>query len=96
MKHQYKLLSILLAAGLLTSCSSDEPQGNKLPEGKYPLQVSASVGAPQSRSVGKDAWAGDGSETFGVRIGAYGKVGKYVITDAVGKAETAPGSNPLY
>ncbi len=96
MKHQYKLFSIILAGGLLTACSSDEPQGNQLPDGKYPLQVSATVGAPQSRSVGKDSWTGDGTEFFAVRIGSDGGVAKYVITDATGKAEAAPGTTPLY
>lgn len=96
MKLQYKLFSIILAGGLLTACSSDEPQGNQLPEGKYPLQVSASVGAPESRSAGIDAWTGDGSEAFGVRIGADGTVGKYVICDAAGNAKVADGSSPLY
>lgn len=87
---------MILAGGLLTACSSDEPQGNRLSEGKYPLQVSATIGAPQSRSIGKDSWAGDGSEAFGVRIGEDGRVAKYVITDAAGKAEAAPGTMPLY
>lgn len=96
MKQQYKFLSILLVAGLLTACGSDEPQGNQLPKGQYPLKVSASVGAPQSRSVGKDSWTGDGTELFAVRIGEDGRVAKYVITDAVGKAEAVSGSNPLY
>lgn len=96
MKRQYNFLSVILAAGLLTACNSDEPQGNNLPAGQYPLQVSASVGAPQSRSVGKDSWTGDGSEAFGVRIDADGRVANYVITDANGKAEAASGSIPLY
>ena len=96
MKHLYKYLSIILAGGLLSACSSDEPQDNQLPEGQYPLKVSATVGAPQSRSIGKDFWSGDGTETFGVRIGEDGRVAKYVITDAVGKAEAAPGTSPLY
>lgn len=96
MKQQHKILSIILVGGLLTACSSDEPQGNQLPEGQYPLKVSATIGAPQSRSIGKDFWSGDGTETFGVRIGANGRVAKYVITDATGKAEAAPGTTPLY
>lgn len=96
MKRQYNFLSIILAIGLLTACSSDEPQGDRLPVGQYPLQVSATVGAPQSRSVGKDSWTGVGTEVFGVRIGADGRVAKYVITDTNGKAEPASGSSPLY
>lgn len=96
MKHQYKFLSILLVAGLMTACSSEEPQGNQLPTGQYPLKVTATVGAPQSRSIGKDSWTGDCSETFGVRIGENGRVAKYVITDATGKAEAASGTTPLY
>ena len=96
MKRQYNFLSVILAVGLLTACNSDEPQGNNLPAWQYPLQVSASVGAPQSRSVGKDSWTGDGSEAFGVQIDADGRVANYVITDANGKAEAASGSIPLY
>lgn len=98
MKHQYiYILSIVLAGGLLTSCSqSDEPGITQLSPGQYPLELSATVDVPQSRSVGKDAWIGDGSETFGVRIGADGTVAKYVITDPTGKAEAATGTTPLY
>ena len=96
MKYQYKFLSVLLAAGLLTACGNDEPGNAQLPSGKYPLELSATIGAPQTRSAGKDVWTGDGSETFGVRIGENGTVAKYVITDAAGNADAAPGSGQLY
>ena len=96
MKYQYKFLSVLLAAGLLTACGNDEPGNAQLPSGKYPLELSATIGAPQTRSAGKEVWTGDGSETFGVRIGENGTVAKYVITDAAGNADAAPGSGQLY
>lgn len=96
MKHKYIFLSILLAGGLLTACSSDEPGIAQLPPGQYPLKVSAMVDSPLSRSVGKDSWNGDGTETFGVRIGSDGRVAEYVITDATGRAEAASGFSPLY
>ena len=86
MRRRNKYLSIFLAAGgMLASCSqADEPGGSTLPADKYPLELKATLGAMQSRSVGKDAWSGDGSEIFGVRIGSDGRVAKYVITDAAG------------
>lgn len=98
MRRRNKYLSIFLAAGgMLASCSqADEPGGSTLPADKYPLELKATLGAMQSRSVGKDAWSGDGSEIFGVRIGSDGRVAKYVITDAAGNAGAASGSTPLY
>lgn len=98
MRRRSKYLSIFLAAGgMLASCSqADEPGGSTLPADKYPLELKATLGEMQSRSIGKDSWAGDGTETFGVRIGADGKVGKYVITDATGNAKAADGEYPLY
>lgn len=87
---------LLLCMGF-ASCSQDDMQqtgGTPLPDGKYPLQVSATVGAPQSRSVGKDSWVGDGGELFAVRIGPDGPVAKYVITDVEGR--TVPVSGRLY
>ena len=77
------LLPLLLAGGLLASCTQDEllsGSGTPLPEGEYPLQVSAYVvDAVPTRAGGKDSWTG--SEEIGVRIGADGKVGKYEITN---------------
>lgn len=96
MKNQYKFLAIILSAGMLTACSSDEPVVTNLPKGQYPLKVSATVDTPQSRSAGKDSWTGDGTETFGVRIGTNERAAKYVITNATGDAEAASGLSPLY
>lgn len=96
MKRKYKFFSIIFVGGLLTACSSDEPGGTKLLPGQYPLKVNATIDVPQSRSAGKDYWIGDGTESFGMRIGSDGRVVEYVITDAAGKAEASAESNPLY
>lgn len=96
MKRKNKFFSIIFVGGLLTACSGDEPGGTKLLPGQYPLKVNATIDVPQSRSAGKDYWIGDGTESFGMRIGSDGRVVEYVITDAAGKAEASAESNPLY
>lgn len=56
MKRQYNFLSIILAAGLLTACSSDEP--GPLPE-SVPAAFSAQIGQSVSRASGTQWDAGD-------------------------------------
>lgn len=77
------------AALALTACSSDEPGGGQLPDGKYPLQLMASVGSLQSRAAGKDSWLG--GEDIAVNIGDY--TGKYTM-DATGNATAS--DTPYY
>lgn len=90
MNHQ-KLNIIPLAAALLllSACSNDEPGNSTLPEGDYPLRLTATVGLPQSRAGGKDDW--QGGEEIAVSVSNY--TGKYVL-DGTGNA-TASGT-PYY
>lgn len=73
---------LLLAGGLLASCDKEDmthTEGTPLPEGKYPLVLTASVGEMQTRSAGKDTWTEN--DAIGVRIGDAGaKVGKYLVS----------------
>ncbi len=83
--------TLLLCMGF-ASCSQDDMQqtgGTPLPDGKYPLSLTATVGTPQTRAGGKDQW--QGGEEIAVSIGNY--TGKYTM-DANGKA-TAAGA-PYY
>ncbi len=69
---------VLLCAGL-ASCSQDELPGlgNTLPDGEYPLILTASVDGMQTRSAGKEMWTG--GEEIGVRIGTDGATGCYAL-----------------
>lgn len=76
------LLPALALSGMLASCSQEElpatDVGTPLPEGKYLLVLTASVGEMQTRSAGKDTWTEN--DPIGVRIGDAGaKVGKYLV-----------------
>ena len=69
--------AMLLGAGL-ASCTQDElADNNRLPDGEYPLTLTAQVDGMATRTSGKDAWA-DGDE-IGVRIGADGATGHYKL-----------------
>lgn len=60
---------LLPAAMLMSSCGVENvgEKGTPLPDGEYPLQLTASVDGMTSRTAGKDAWT-DG-DVIGVRIG---------------------------
>lgn len=83
-RSKTQLLRSLAAAMLLgtafTSCSQDDmPQtgGTPLPEGEYPLTLTASVDGMNTRATGKDAWV-DG-DMIGVRIGTDVATGCYEL-----------------
>lgn len=88
---------LLLAGGLLASCDKEDmthTEGTPLPEGKYPLVLTASVGEMQTRSAGKDGWAEN--DPIGVRIGNAGaKVGKYLVSQG-GSTQPADDGEALY
>lgn len=88
---------LLLAGGLLASCDKEDmthTKGTPLPEGKYPLVLTASVGEMQTRSAGKDKWTND--DPVGVRIGDAGaKVGKYLVSTG-GSTQPASDGDALY
>lgn len=92
------LLPALALSGMLASCSQEElpatDVGTPLPEGKYPLVLTASVGEMQTRSAGKDEWTND--DPIGVRIGDAGaKVGKYLVSNG-GSTRPASAGEALY
>lgn len=70
---------MLLGAGLASCSQDDMPQagGTPLPEGEYPLTLTARVDGMNTRATGKDAWA-DGDE-IGVRIGTDDATGCYEL-----------------
>ena len=67
------LPALMLAGGLLVSCGKDDTVGNttSLPEGMYPLKLTAEVAQqPQTRAGGKDTWTG--GEEIGVMLEGIG------------------------
>ena len=79
---------------LLSSCSQEETGGvTPLPDGKYPLQLTAELAQPQTRTGGKDTWTG--GEEIGVLLDGMTDAKKYVM-DASGKAEPADAGNTIY
>lgn len=73
-----KSIIITAIALALASCSQDDGipgHGEPLPEGKYSLCLTATVGSSQSRAGGKDYW--EGGENIAVNIGDY--TGMYTI-----------------
>lgn len=82
-KHLLRNLTaaMLLCTGFASCNTEDMPDSNiPLPDGQYPLQLSAEVEGMRSRAAGKDAWA-DG-DAIGVRIGENGEPGQYKLTRA--------------
>lgn len=74
-----KYIYFIAAAIILASCSNDpEPAGvEQLPDGKYPLMITASIDGIASRAAGdKTSWKDD---YIGVRIGDAPEIGKYQI-----------------
>lgn len=91
MKYQYKFLSIVLAVGMLTACSSDEPGKLSQPA---PASFSARIGNAVSRAVGAEWTAGDA-------IGISGVTGAKVYsnveyTTASGDGIFTPADNGIF
>lgn len=75
----------MLLGTAFASCSQDDmPQtgGTPLPEGEYPLTLTARVDGMNTRATGKDAWV-DGDK-IGVRIGTDDATGCYELNPADG------------
>ena len=73
-------IALCLLEGLAVSCTQDFSVvgSGSLPEGKYPLQLTASVGdIMQTRSECKDVWKE--GDTIAVRIGDYPVTGSYML-----------------
>lgn len=87
-KYGWGMAAVLL---LFASCSRDglPGDGDTLPEGKYPLALTAEMDGMKTRAAGKDAWT-DGDE-IGVRIGADGAAGRYKLNaDGAEKEAVTP------
>ena len=88
----------MLAGGLLVSCGKDDTVGNttSLPEGMYPLKLTAEVAQqPQTRAGGKETWTG--GEEIGVTVEGYiGGMPKTYVMDASGNAVPKDDANAIY
>ena len=97
MNMKIQSIYLLLQAALLlllASCNQEETGDvTPLPDGKYPLQLTAELAQPQTRSGGKDTWTG--GEEIGVLLDGMTDAKKYVM-DASGKAEPADAENTIY
>ena len=91
---RYFLYSLLLA-GALAGCSGDEleGQGSALPEGEYPLRLSAEVGELQTRAGGKETWAN--GDAVDIRKGED-EVARYVISSDGASLNPATQDQTLY
>lgn len=94
------MAAALLACAGFAACSQDALDGrpdNSLPDGKYPLRLSASVAeAVQTRTAGMDSWTGDGTEYIAVAVNGTTTY-KYQITDANGSTVFADDTQePFY
>ena len=84
---------VMLICGVLASCSSEDESSTPLPDGKYPLQLTAEVARPQTRAGGKDAWTG-GED---IRVSLEGVFGnKTYVLDASGNASPKDADNTFY
>lgn len=91
MKYQYKFLSIVLAGGMLTACSSDEPGTLLHPS---PASFSAQIGNANSRAVGAEWANGDAIGIFGFSgAKAYSNV---EYTTVSGDGIFAPAGDAIY
>ena len=91
-------LSVLILAGsLFVACDKEETGGvTPLPDGKYPLQLTAKVAQqPQTRAGGKETWTG--GEEIGVTVEGYiGGMPKTYVMDASGNAVPKDNGNTIY
>ena len=84
---------VMLFCGALASCSSEDENGTSLPDGKYPLQLTAEVAQPQTRAGGKDTWTG-GEEIRVEMKGVFGT--KAYVMDAAGNAVPKDAANTFF
>lgn len=85
------LASLSLVAA---SCGKTEPESaTALPEGKYPLKLTAEMTQPLTRSGGKDAWTG--GEEIGVSMDGLLSPRKFVIEPG-GSAKPIDAANAIW
>ena len=88
------LAMLILIGGLLSSCSEEDTgSATTLPDGKYPLLLTADVAQPQARAGGKDAWTG--GEEIGIMINGMLSP-KIYLMDAAGNATPKNAENTIY
>ena len=88
------VLALALACGLSASCDTEETAtATSLPEGSYPLQMTAGLMQPQPRADGKGTWT-DGT-AIAVRMGSSGAASKYLL-NASDTAVPATAADVLY
>ena len=95
MKKYKHIFYVAVAAATLAACSNDiDPTGEgRLPDGKYPLELTASMQGMTTRAEGeKTTWVEN--DVIGVRIGDESVTGKYIIKDTEGTIVEA--ETPLY
>lgn len=95
MKKYKHIFYVAVAAATLAACSNDiDPAGEgRLPDGKYPLELTASMQGMTTRAGGeKTTW--EENDVIGVRIGDESVTGKYIIKDTEGTIVEA--ETPLY
>ena len=87
--------TILASLSLMAaSCGKTEPESaTALPEGKYPLKLTAEMTQPLTRSGGKDAWAG--GEEIGVSMDGLLSPRKFVIEPG-GSAKPIDAANAIW
>lgn len=87
--------TILASLSLMAaSCGKTEPESaTALPEGKYPLKLTAEMTQPLTRSGGKDAWAG--GEEIGVSMDGLLSPRKFVIEPG-GSAKPINAANAIW
>lgn len=87
--------TILASLSLMAaSCGKTEPESaTALPEGKYPLKLTAEMTQPLTRSGGKDAWAG--GEEIGVNMDGLLSPRKFVIEPG-GSAKPIDAANAIW
>lgn len=86
------LVTLVGIALAFTACTGDAPDGNRLPDGRYPMTFTAAVhGLTVTRGAGKDAWSG--GEEIAVKID--GTVKKYTAAND-GTLSAAAGVTPFY
>ncbi len=86
-------LALALAAMLLSCTKTEQESTTALPEGKYPLRITAEMTSPLTRSGGKDAWTG--GEEIGVNMEGMLSPRKFVV-EADGSARPADAANAIW
>lgn len=91
-RYYWTILAILSLVA--ASCGKTEPESaTALPEGKYPLKLTAEMTQPLTRSGGKDAWTG--GEEIGVSMAGLLSPRKFVIEPG-GSAKPIDAANAIW